>query len=91
MSRKYFGGYPKSKHQAVRNTVLKIMGTMSGLSDHEECPHVDSMIEQGLTQNEIYQLQSLLDKVWNTTPAIEAIHNQEGTFAHFDRYIAGDR
>jgi hypothetical protein len=67
------------------------MGTMSGLSDHEECPYVDSMIEQGLTQNEIYQLQSLLDKVWNTTPSIEAEHRQEGTLAHFDRYIAGDR
>jgi hypothetical protein len=49
------------------------------------------MIEQGLTQNEIYQLQSLLDKVWNTTPSTEAEHKQEGTLAHFDRYVAGDR
>jgi hypothetical protein len=91
MPRKYFGGYPKSKHQAVRNTVLKIIGTMSGMSDHEECPYIDSMIEQGLTTNEIYQLAALLDKVWNTTPNVTPEHKIEGTAAHFDRYIAGDR
>ena len=70
---------------------IRSLISIVGMSDHGECPYLDSMIEQGLTTNEIYQLQSLLDKVWNTTPRVEAEHKIEGTAAHFDRYIAGDR
>lgn len=89
MPRKFIGGYP-TKRETTKLIIAQIKATISGMADSEECPYLERMISNGLTFEETHTLCRLLDKVWNTDPEIQE-HKIEGTMAHFDRYIAGDR